>query len=194
MAASATSLPSPLSLALLLLFLGSMSSLSRAAEVLVGGAANGGAWKIPSSQTADALNSWAESARFRIGDALVFKYDPAQDSVLQVTRAGYLACNVSGPVAQYVNKGGEAKAELDRSGPFYFISGAPGHCGKGQKLIIVVLSPRRGPAEASSPAPAPAETEVPAVAPTSGAARLGLKMGWALAAGSLFGVFGLGLF
>ncbi|KAF8035662.1 hypothetical protein BT93_C1633 [Corymbia citriodora subsp. variegata] len=195
MAAPATSLPSSsLSLALLFLLLGSCVSSSRAAEIVVGGAPHG-AWKIPSSETNYTLNAWAESSRFRTGDALVFKYDPAQDSVLQVTRAAYLSCNASGPVAQYVNRDGEAKVELERSGPFYFISGAPGHCDKGQKLIVVVLSPRHAyAAKVSSPAPAPAEVEGPAVAPTSGAARLGLQMGWALAAGSLLGVVGLGLF
>lgn len=161
----------------------------------MGGAANGG-WRIPSSETAYTLNAWAESSRFQIGDALVFKYDAAQDSVLQVTRADYLSCSASSPVAQYVNKGGEAKVELERSGPYYFISGAPGHCEKGQKLIIVVLSPRNAYARVSSPAPAPApaEHEGPAVAPTSGAARLGLEMGLGLGVGSMLAVFGLGLF
>ncbi|XP_030466218.1 early nodulin-like protein 14 [Syzygium oleosum] len=196
MAASATSLPSSLSLALLLLLLISMVSSSRASEVVVGGAANGGGWRIPSSETAYTLNAWAESSRFQIGDALVFKYDAAQDSVLQVTRADYLSCSASSPVAQYVNKGGEAKVELERSGPYYFISGAPGHCEKGQKLIVLVLSPRNAYARVSSPAPAPApaEHEGPAVAPTSGAARLGLEKGLGLAAGSMLAVFGLGLF
>ncbi|XP_030523477.1 early nodulin-like protein 1 [Rhodamnia argentea] len=191
MAAPATSLPPSLSLALLLLLL-SISS-SQAGEIVVGGSPEGG-WTIPSSETTFTLNAWAESSRFRIGDSLVFRYDAAQDSVLQVTRAGYLSCNASGPVAQHVNKDGEAKVELERSGAFYFISGAPGHCEKGQKLIVVVLSPRHAYARVSSPAPAPVELEGPAVAPTSGAERSGLDRGLALAAGSLLGVVGLGLF
>ncbi|KAI6680410.1 hypothetical protein NL676_034291 [Syzygium grande] len=128
---SAASLPTSLSLALLLLL--SMVSSSRASEVVVGAAANGG-WRIPSSETAYTLNAWAESSRFQIGDALVFKYDAAQDSVLQVTRADYLSCSASSPVARYVNKGGEAKVELERSGPYYFISGGPGPLREGPEV------------------------------------------------------------
>ncbi|KAE8672060.1 nuclear nucleic acid-binding protein C1D [Hibiscus syriacus] len=51
-------------------------------------------------------------------------------------------------------------------GPFYFISGAKGHCEQGQKLVVVVLSPRHS-YTGISPAPSPAEIEGPAVAPTS---------------------------
>jgi len=61
--------------------------------------------------------------------------------------------------------------KLDRSGPFYFISGAEGHCEKGQKLVTVVLSVRRQFSYVS-PAPSPVEFEGPAVAPTSGGVSL----------------------
>ncbi|THU49982.1 hypothetical protein C4D60_Mb06t15290 [Musa balbisiana] len=43
---------------------------------------------------------------------------------------------------------------FNRSGPFYFISGAAGHCAHGQKLIVVVLATRN---PIPSPPPAPAE-------------------------------------
>ncbi|KAF2287284.1 hypothetical protein GH714_039536 [Hevea brasiliensis] len=125
-------------------------SFSEAKEILIGGKTD--SWKIPSSQS-DSLNKWAESARFSIATLL----------------EAYLSCNTSNPIEEY--KDGNTKVKLDRSGPFYFISGAEGHCVKGQKMIVVVLSPRRR-YTGISPAPSPAEFEGPAVAPTSTATSL----------------------
>ncbi|KAG7953707.1 hypothetical protein I3843_12G123000 [Carya illinoinensis] len=146
---------------LLLLF-----SFSEAREIVVGGSAD--AWKTPSSQS-ESLNKWAESFCFRVGDSLVWKYDGGKDSVLQVNKEDYLSCNTSKPIEEY--KDGNTKVMLDRSGPFYFISGANGHCEKGQKFVVVVLSPRHR-YTGISPAPSPVELEGPAVAPTSSATRL----------------------
>ncbi|KAF7830359.1 early nodulin-like protein 1 [Senna tora] len=146
------------SLSLLLLFLG----LSAAKQVLVGGKEN--AWKIPSSQS-DSLNQWAQRSRFQAGDYLVWKYDGGKDSVLQVSREDYVNCSTSNPIKEYND--GNTKVKLDRPGPFYFISGAKGHCEEGQKLVVF---------------------EGPAVAPTSSAsalqggllmAALGVLMMWA---------------
>ncbi|XP_010273629.1 PREDICTED: early nodulin-like protein 1 [Nelumbo nucifera] len=149
-----------LSSSLAVLFL--LFSFTQAREFMVGGNAN--SWKIPSSGNGS-LNQWAEANRFRIGDSLVWNYDSQKDSVLQVTKDAYEHCNTSDPIAAF--KDGSTKVALHRSGPFYFISGAEGHCQKGQKLIVVVLSPRNG-AIVFAPAPAPVALEGPAVAPTSG--------------------------
>ncbi|WCJ30399.1 early nodulin-like protein 15 [Euphorbia peplus] len=144
-------------------------SLTQAKDVLIGGKSN--AWKVPSSES-DSLNKWAESARFRVGDSLVWKYDGQKDSVLEVTKEAYVSCNVSNPIKEY--KDGNTKVELDRPGAFYFISGAEGHCEKGQKVVVVVLSQRsRFFGGSPTPAPSPMEFEgAPAVAPTSSATSL----------------------
>ncbi|EEF46870.1 early nodulin-like protein 1 [Ricinus communis] len=155
---------------LLLMITLQLFSLSDAKDILIGGKTD--AWKVPSSQS-DSLNKWAESSRFRIGDSLVWKYDSQKDSVLEVTRAAYLSCNVSNPVEEY--KDGNTKVKLERAGPYYFISGAEGHCEKGQKMIVVVLSPRHNRFIGISPAPSPAEFEGPAIAPTSTATSLKFK-------------------
>ncbi|RDX81304.1 Early nodulin-like protein 1 [Mucuna pruriens] len=158
------------SASLLLLFL--LFGFSAAKELLVGGNIN--AWKIPSSQP-DSLNQWAERSRFRVGDYLVWKYESGKDSVLEVTREGYGNCSTSNPIKEYSD--GNTKVKLERPGPFYFISGAKGHCEKGQKLIVVVMSPRHT-FTAISPAPSPAELEQgPAVAPTSTATTLQVGLG-----------------
>ncbi|GMI89259.1 early nodulin-like protein 15 [Hibiscus trionum] len=155
----------PSSLALFFLFL----TFTEAKEILVGGKTD--AWKIPSSES-DSLNKWAEKARFRLGDSLVWKYDGGKDSVLQVTKTAYLSCNTSNPLAEY--KDGDTKVRLQKSGPYFFISGAKGHCEQGQKVIVVVLSQKHGNI-GISPAPSPADFEGPAIAPMSGGA--GLKAG-----------------
>ncbi|GLT74041.1 hypothetical protein SLA2020_458620 [Shorea laevis] len=149
-----------------LVFLCLLLSFTEAREMLVGGKAD--AWKIPLSES-DSLNKWAESSRFRIGDYLVWKYDGGKDSVLQVTKEAYHSCNATDPVAMY--KDGNTKVKLGRPGPFYFISGAKGYCEQGQKLIVVVLTPRHR-YTAISPAPAPAEFEGPAIAPISSATSI----------------------
>ncbi|CAK9183328.1 unnamed protein product [Ilex paraguariensis] len=135
-----------------LLFL--MFSFSEATEILVGGREN--LWKIPSSP--DEFNHWAEKIRFRIGDSLVLKYDGKTDSVLQVTEEDYKSCKTAKPIKTYHD--GDTKIELSHSGPFFFISGAEGHCERGQKLVVEVLSSKHSqsnsPALAMAPAPSPA--------------------------------------
>ncbi|KAM6544091.1 hypothetical protein CsatB_008538 [Cannabis sativa] len=151
------------SLILLLLF-SLVFTISEAKEILVGG--NSDSWSIPTSNETQ-LNQWAGKTRFRIGDTLVWKYDGEKDSVLEVSKEDYETCNTGEAIKEH--KDGNTKVSLERAGPFYFISGAKGHCQKGQKLIVVVLSPRRSRFFGVSPAPSPAEIDGPAVAPTSAA-------------------------
>ncbi|XVF89406.1 hypothetical protein PTKIN_Ptkin19aG0127800 [Pterospermum kingtungense] len=167
------------SLVLFCLFL----SFTEAKEILVGGKTD--AWKIPSSES-DSLNKWAEKSRFRIGDSLVWKYDGAKDSVLQVTKEAYTSCNTSDPIAEY--KDGKTKVKLERSGSYFFISGANAHCEQGQKLHLVVMSPKHRYRTGISPAPSPAELyEAPAIAPSPTSSATMLKAGF-------LGVLFLGLF
>ncbi|KAK1316316.1 hypothetical protein QJS10_CPA05g02213 [Acorus calamus] len=164
MASSTVFTSAPLFLSLI--FISTISS--EAKDFLVGGTTN--AWKIPTSKT-DSLNSWAQGTRFQIGDSLVWKYEAKKDSVVEVTREAYLSCNATDPISQ--NDEGNTTVRFERSGAFYFISGEKGHCQKGQKLIVVVLSRRSGgSASSSSPSPAPMGSfDGPAIAPASGDAH-----------------------
>ncbi|KAL3533064.1 hypothetical protein ACH5RR_006585, partial [Cinchona calisaya] len=130
------------------------------AEVETSG--KGSSWKIPSSP--DEYNKWAEKNRFQIGDFIVMEYDANSDSVLEVVEADYKSCNKSNPIKAFHD--GKTKIQLDRSGPFYFISGAENHCQKGQKLVVEVLSAKHA---SSGPAPAPssAGNYSPATAPAN---------------------------
>ncbi|GFQ06594.1 early nodulin-like protein 1 [Phtheirospermum japonicum] len=156
-------------LAILLLL--SMISFSEAKDLVVGGKKS--SWQVPSSP--DKYNKWAETKRFRIGDSIVVKYDGKTDSFLQVSEENYKSCNKSNPVQSYND--GNTRFTLNNSGPFYFISGAEGHCEKGQKLEIRVLSvkPRHSHV---APVPSPAEDHhqyAPAPAPKKNGCSNGLK-------------------
>ncbi|MQL89263.1 hypothetical protein Taro_021836 [Colocasia esculenta] len=178
-------------LAILLVLLSILCTLSEAKEFLVGG--DVAAWALPPSATSRPLSRWAEANRFQVGDSLVWKYDGKEDSVLQVTREDYLLCNTTNPLAEH--RDGSTSVTLSKSGPYYFISGAEGACQKGEKLIVVAMSRRHRHAAAASPAPSPVEAEGPAVAPASGGdVPLVAPLGRGLAAASLGVAVFLGLF
>lgn len=66
--------------------------------------------------------------------------------------------------------------KLERSGPYFFISGSKSNCVEGEKLHIVVMSSRGGhtggffTGSAPSPAPSPALLGAQAVPPVTGSA------------------------
>ncbi|GMI93782.1 hypothetical protein HRI_003047500 [Hibiscus trionum] len=88
----------------------------------------------------------AISKRFDIGDSLSFEYE--NDSVLVVEKWDFYHCNTNKPISSFDD--GKTVIDLDRSGIFYFISGAIDHFIKGQKLLVQVMSLHQG-----LPAPVP---------------------------------------
>ncbi|CAN0838352.1 Early nodulin-like protein 1 [Linum grandiflorum] len=125
---------------------------SDATEFIVGGKESKTFWRVPHGNQSN-LNYWAEENRFSKGDVLVWKSADTKDSVLKVNKEAYNNCNTTSDSVIKV----ERELTLDHSGPFYFISGCQGHCKKGLKLEVVVLSDhlRKLPLV---PAPAPATT------------------------------------
>ncbi|KAJ0091301.1 hypothetical protein Patl1_14583 [Pistacia atlantica] len=96
---------------------------------------------MPSPLQLTLLTSLERDARFlhkaddmRLWVAKSFKYDNKTDSVFEVSRSDYLVCETSKPIKEY--RDGNTTVELDRWRNYYFISGAKGHCEKGQKLEI----------------------------------------------------------
>ena len=65
-----------------------------------------------------------------------FRYK--KDSVMEVSEGDYKNCNSSRP--NYFSNTGNTVFKLDHSGYFYFISVASGHCDKGQRMIVKVMS------------------------------------------------------
>ncbi|KAL9233926.1 hypothetical protein vseg_008859 [Gypsophila vaccaria] len=170
-------------------------SFSEARDHIVGGKVD--AWKVTSDDS-QSLNKWAQKNRFLIGDNLVWKYDSKKDSVLQVTREAYLTCNTTSPIAEY--KTGDTKVGLDKPGPHYFISGVKPNCDQGEKVLVVVITPRTNvpsPSSGGAPAVSPAlspfpssAVEAPAVAPASGNGAVGgVKGGFVVGFGVVLGLF-----
>jgi hypothetical protein len=135
--------------------------MAAATDFIVGGQ---GGWSIPTGSERESLSQWAERLRFHVGDALLFKYPANQDSVLLVSRDAFQNCNTTNPAATYND--GNTAFKFPRPGPYYFISGAQGHCEKGQKLVVVVMT-HRGRRSNGAPAEAPALGSSPAFSPAT---------------------------
>ena len=88
----------------------------------------------------------------------VFKYKKGSDSVLIVSKDDYHSCSTKNPIKSMTD--GDSTFILDRSGPFFFISGSADNCNKGKKLIIVVMAVRPKPLP-----PAPYSPVTPASSP-----------------------------
>ncbi|KAF0897854.1 hypothetical protein E2562_001581 [Oryza meyeriana var. granulata] len=111
-------------------------------------------WRVPDANTS--YGWWAMNNRFHVGDSLYFKYGGG-DSVLVVDRESFDGCNATEPLARFAD--GATTVRLDRPGFFSFISGAPGHCEEGQKLIVRVMVHPAEIAAAPGPALAPATSQ-----------------------------------
>lgn len=61
-----------------------------------------------------------------------------KDSVMEVSKQDYTGCNSTRP--NFFSNSGNTVYTLDRSGFFFFISGATGHCEVGQRMIVWVVA------------------------------------------------------
>ncbi|KAL3812643.1 hypothetical protein ACJIZ3_013911 [Penstemon smallii] len=120
---------------------------------------------------------WAVTKTFRIGDVIVFEYNPQFHNVMQVTHTEYKACNVSSPISTHTT--GNDSITISNNGHHFFLCGVPGHCQAGQKVDINVL---RAPLVVPSPSGLPStvpEAAVPAPSPSNAAAAMPFgKLGW----------------
>ncbi|KAI4350586.1 hypothetical protein L6164_005032 [Bauhinia variegata] len=94
-------------------------------------------WLVPSANDTNIYNDWASHNRFQVGDSIRFKYK--KDSVMEVTQEDYNKCNSTHP--NFFSNTGSTVFRLEHPGSFYFISGASGHCEKGQRMIVRVMYP-----------------------------------------------------
>lgn len=77
---------------------------------------------------------WAATKTFNVGDVIVFEYNPQFHNVMQVTHAGYRACNSSSPIATHTT--GNDSITITTRRHHFFLCGVPGHCQAGQKVDI----------------------------------------------------------
>ncbi|XP_055806074.1 mavicyanin-like [Solanum dulcamara] len=92
-------------------------------------------WTVPPDNDTIFYNNWASAMRFKIGDTIRFKYK--KDSVMEVTDKEYKKCNSTQP--HFFSNTGNTMFTLEHSGYFYFMSGAAGHCERGQRMIVRVM-------------------------------------------------------
>jgi hypothetical protein len=111
---------------------------ARGASYTVGAPA--GSWDLKTNYT-----SWVSGVRLYAGDQLRFQYSVTEHSVVEVTRAGYDACNggSNNTVATY--RTGSDAIPLAAAGTRYFICGVPGHCAAGMKLQVNVMNSQPPP-------------------------------------------------
>lgn len=118
-------------------------------EFKVGGPTS--SWTVPTDPNAAIYNQWAEKNRFQRGHTLyrytcfyimgaVFVYDADQDSVLHVTKDDYTNYNTAAPLEKYTD--GHTVFKLNKSDPYYFISGVAKNLQKNEKFIVVVMADR----------------------------------------------------
>lgn len=93
-------------------------------------------WVVPPVNDTKIYNDWASENRFTAGDTIRFRYK--KDSVMEVTEEEYKRCNSTQP--SFFSNTGNTVFQLGRSGTFYFISGAYGHCERGQRMIVKVMA------------------------------------------------------
>ncbi|XP_038889729.1 early nodulin-like protein 1 [Benincasa hispida] len=93
-------------------------------------------WVVPPANDSKIYNDWASENRFKAGDTVRFRYK--KDSVMEVTEEEYKRCNSTQP--NFFSNTGNTVFQFRRSGTFYFISGANGHCERGQRMIVKVMA------------------------------------------------------
>ncbi|XP_061372485.1 early nodulin-like protein 21, partial [Gastrolobium bilobum] len=94
-------------------------------------------WVVPPANDTNMYNDWASHNRFHVGDTIYFRYK--KDSVMEVGEEDYKDCNATHPT--FFSNIGNTVFRFEHSGTFYFVSGASGHCEKGQKMIERVMVP-----------------------------------------------------
>ncbi|XP_048235554.1 mavicyanin isoform X2 [Ricinus communis] len=110
-------------------------------------------WIKPTGNETETYDDWATRNRFHVGDSLYFRYQ--SDSVLVVNSTAFRNCITSNPISEFDD--GNTVFEFDRHGFFYFVSGQPGHCKAGQKMVVRVMAHQVAAAEAPNAAPSPKE-------------------------------------
>ncbi|KAM0938326.1 putative Phytocyanin domain, cupredoxin [Dioscorea sansibarensis] len=142
------------------LFMLQIMSCSLAYEFNVGGKDG---WVLNPHES---YTQWSGRNRFQVHDKLVFKYKKGEDSVLVVSKEDYDKCNESNPIKKFDD--GNSVFEFDKTGPFFFISGAPGKCNQGQKLNVIVLSLKtKKPSTSPAPSPTSSVSSQPPSSPSS---------------------------
>ncbi|KAL5860241.1 hypothetical protein ACOSQ4_001537 [Xanthoceras sorbifolium] len=80
-------------------------------------------------------NKWALSKSFKVGDTLLFEYNPQIHNVMQVNRRDFLSCRPTDPMISSYSTGKDL-ISLNAPGYYYFVGA--NHCEDGLKFEIRV--------------------------------------------------------
>ncbi|KAM3286816.1 mavicyanin [Capsicum chacoense] len=98
------------------------------------------------------FNSWASGQTFKVGDTLVFRYNPGLHSVVELEgESPYKSCDISSTVNSL--SGGNDVVKLNKPGTRYFACGTAGHCDQGMKLKITTVTGSAPSNQAASSTP-----------------------------------------
>ncbi|KAI3942206.1 hypothetical protein MKW98_003805 [Papaver atlanticum] len=122
---------------------------------------------------------WSSTKAFKVGDSIVFEYNPQMHNVVQVNYTDYKKCNTAAAIRTLTS--GNDTIPIKSKGHYFYICGIPGHCAMGQKVDIrVVTHVTQTPPTAQAPAspsvptpssgPSPSADSAPAPSPKKSSA------------------------
>ncbi|KAG0618124.1 hypothetical protein M758_4G041100 [Ceratodon purpureus] len=156
----------------LVMALATLLDVTFAVEHVVGGGVQ--KWTFLHANDAFTLyNDWAANQTFKTGDTLLFEYDNATHSVLQVVQADYNTCNLRTPIDKWMT--GSDSVFLSNAGTFYFVCGTPFHCEQGMKVAITATG-----ATVAAPPPPPAAIAPSPTSPSHSHAAPGVTFSFTL--------------
>ncbi|KAL0414145.1 UNVERIFIED_CONTAM: hypothetical protein Sradi_1616200 [Sesamum radiatum] len=89
---------------------------------------------------------WASSHTFKVGDKLVFNYDPTKFDVVEVSQQDYNTCNANSPISKY--NSGNDELDIITPGIFYYICSDSNMCQQDRLKVTIKIDK-----EKSTPSP-----------------------------------------
>ncbi|KAK2415839.1 blue copper protein 1a [Trifolium repens] len=125
-----------------------LSSFALATNHIVG---EDNGWTVDVNYT-----QWASETVFRVGDNLVFNYDPSRHNVFKVNGTLFQSCTF--PPANEALSTGKDIIQLKTEGRKWYVCGIANHCSARQMKFVITVLPEGAPAPSLQPSPPPASS------------------------------------
>ncbi|KAL2230184.1 UNVERIFIED_CONTAM: hypothetical protein Sindi_1612800 [Sesamum indicum] len=114
------------------------------------GGSTGNVYKVGDSagwtNTGVDYEKWASSHTFKVGDKIVFNYDPEKYDVVEVSQQDYNMCNSNSPISRY--NSGNDELDITTPGTFYYICSYSNMCQQDKQKVAIKIDK-----EKSTPSP-----------------------------------------